>query len=116
MYFKKYADNDYEAVCDFLIELNARDTSHINWNWARFEWMYEHPEFNKDLIESIGLWIDDGNVVGAAIYAGASGNTDTAVEALIAGTLDASGEANCDHHDHEHGEGHSCGHGGCTTK
>ena len=68
MNFKKYADNDYEAVCDFLIELNARDTSHINWNWARFEWMYEHPEFNKDLIESIGLWLDDGNVVGAAIY------------------------------------------------
>jgi GNAT superfamily N-acetyltransferase len=68
MYFKKYTDNDYEAVCDFLIELNARDTSHINWNWARFEWMYEHPEFNKDLIESIGLWLDDGKVVGAAIY------------------------------------------------
>ena len=31
--------------------------------------------------------------------------------ALIAGTLNASGEANCNHHDHEHGEGHSCGHG-----
>ena len=25
MYFKKYTDIDYEAVCDFLIELNARD-------------------------------------------------------------------------------------------
>ena len=52
---------------------------------------------------------------GIKLYAGASGNTDAAVEALIAGTLDASGEANCDHHDHdhEHGEGHSCGHGGC---
>ena len=36
-----------------------------------------------------------------------------AVEALIAGTLEAIGEANCDHHDHEHGEGHSCGHGRC---
>ena len=46
MNFKKYTDNDYETVCDFLIELNACDTSHINWNWARFEWMYEHPEFN----------------------------------------------------------------------
>ena len=34
MNFKKYADNDYEAVCDFLIELNARDTSHINWSWT----------------------------------------------------------------------------------
>ncbi len=50
---------------------------------------------------------------GIKLYAGASGSTDAAVEALIAGTLDASDEANCDHHDHEHGEGHSCGHGGC---
>ena len=50
---------------------------------------------------------------GIKLYAGACGNTDAAVEALIAGTLEAIGEANCDHHDHEHGEGHSCGHGGC---
>ncbi|MBO4579142.1 MAG: DUF134 domain-containing protein [Clostridiales bacterium] len=48
---------------------------------------------------------------GLKLYAGASGSTDAAVEALIAGTLDASGEANCDHHEHE--EGHSCGHGNC---
>ena len=32
---------------------------------------------------------------------------------FISGTLAAVGEANCDHHDHEHNEGHSCGHGGC---
>ena len=50
---------------------------------------------------------------GIKLYAGASGNTDAAVEALIAGPLNASGEANCNHHDHEHGEGHSCGHGRC---
>lgn len=50
---------------------------------------------------------------GIKLYAGASGKTDAAVEALIAGTLNASGEANCNHHDHEHGEGHSCGHGRC---
>ena len=50
---------------------------------------------------------------GIKLYAGASGSTDAAVEALIAGTLDASGEANCDHHDHEEAHGHSCGHGRC---
>ena len=68
MHFKKYKDDDYEAVCNFLIELNAHDTSHINWNWARFEWMYEHPEFDKACIDAIGLWVDKGRVVGAAIY------------------------------------------------
>ncbi|MCR5755257.1 MAG: DUF134 domain-containing protein [Acetatifactor sp.] len=50
---------------------------------------------------------------GIAIYAGVNGSADDAVDALIAGTIDASSEANCDHHDHEHGEGHSCGHGSC---
>ena len=50
---------------------------------------------------------------GIRLFAGVSGSTDAAVDALIAGTLEASSEANCDHHDHEHGEGESCGHGGC---
>ncbi len=50
---------------------------------------------------------------GIQLYAGASGNTDDVVNEFISGTLAAVGEANCDHHDHEHGEGHSCGHGGC---
>ena len=53
---------------------------------------------------------------GIQLYAGASGNTDEVVNAFLAGTLAASGEANCSHHDEEHGEGHSChghGHGSC---
>ena len=35
--FKNYTKNDYEAVCDFLIELNCKNRHHINWNWGRFE-------------------------------------------------------------------------------
>ena len=66
--FRSYRDEDYEAVCDFLIELNQKDRTHINWNWARFEWMMEHPEFDKSASSSIGLWWSDGIVVGAAIY------------------------------------------------
>ena len=65
---RSYRDEDYEAVCDFLIELNQKDRTHINWNWARFEWMMEHPEFDKSLSSSIGLWWSEGKVVGAAIY------------------------------------------------
>ena len=68
MKFKHYCNNDYEAVCGFLIELNRENQNHINWNWARFEWMMEHPEFDKSLKESIGLWMDGEKVVGAAIY------------------------------------------------
>ena len=68
MKFKHYSNEDYEAVCGFLIELNRENQNHINWNWGRFEWMMEHPEFDKSLTESIGLWMDGEEVVGAAIY------------------------------------------------
>ena len=68
MEFRRYCPADYEAVCDFLIRLNKEERSCINWNWARFEWMYAHPEFDAGLISSIGLWQDKGRLVGAAIY------------------------------------------------
>lgn len=66
--FKHYTEYDYEAVCDFLIELNREKQHHINWNWGRFEWMMKHPEFDESLTGSIGLWTDGDQVVGAAIY------------------------------------------------
>ena len=65
---RAFRERDYEAVCRFLIELNREDRTHINWNWARFEWMYEHPEFDKSKIDAIGLWWEEDRVVGAAIY------------------------------------------------
>ena len=68
MEFRHYRDADYESVCDFLIELNRDSREHIHWNWARFEWMIEHPEFDKSLKGAIGLWRDGERVVGAAIY------------------------------------------------
>ena len=68
MEFRHFTENDYDALCRFLIALNEGDRSHINWNWARFEWMFEHPEFDRSLISSIGLWLERERVVGAAIY------------------------------------------------
>ncbi len=66
--FRRYSKDDHEAVCDFLIALNQIDKTHINWNWARFEWMMEHREFDKDSMNAIGLWTEKDAVVGAAIY------------------------------------------------
>ena len=68
MLFRTYQDRDYQAVCDFLIALNRTDRTHIHWNWARFEWMYEHPEFDAQSKYTFGLWWDGGRIVGAAIY------------------------------------------------
>ena len=62
MKFKNYSNEDYQAVCDFLIELNREKQNHINWNWARFEWMMKHPEFDKSPVESVGLWMDGERV------------------------------------------------------
>ena len=33
MEFRNYREEDYDAVCDFLIELNKNNKNHINWNW-----------------------------------------------------------------------------------
>ena len=66
--FKHYTEDDYEAVCDFLIELNRENQHQINGNWGRFEWMMKHPEFDESLMGSIGLWMDGEKVIGAAIY------------------------------------------------
>lgn len=66
--FKNYTPKDYDALCNFLIAINKDNEQHINWNWARFEWMYEHPEFDKSSMNTIGLWWDNNKIVGAAIY------------------------------------------------
>ena len=49
------------------------------------------------------------------VYAGVSGDADAAVAALLAGTLDFNPAPRCNHHDHHHGEGHSCGSHGCGS-
>lgn len=66
--FKNYKHKYYNLVINFLIELNKHDKLHINWNWARFEWMYYHPEFNKKNINKIGLWFESNKVVGLTVY------------------------------------------------
>ncbi len=63
-----FREEHYEAVCDFLIALTRESRRHIHWNWARFEWMYEHPEFDKSQTGAFGLWREDGRIVGAALY------------------------------------------------
>ncbi len=52
---------------------------------------------------------------GITLYGGVSGQAGQAVQELLAGSLQYSGEANCDHHGHGHGAqcgggGHTCGH------
>lgn len=68
MEFKKFEITDYKELVSFLIELNKSNKKHINWNWARLEWMIGHPDFDRSLINLIGLWLDNGHIVATAIY------------------------------------------------
>lgn len=68
MIFQAYKPELYQTVCDFLLSLNRLDKTHINWNWARFEWSMGHPYFQKESENKIGLWYENGRVVALAVY------------------------------------------------
>ncbi len=50
---------------------------------------------------------------GIKLYGGVKGSADEAVKSLMNGTLSFNPDVHCDHHNHEHGEGHTCGSHGC---
>lgn len=50
---------------------------------------------------------------GIRFYGGVRGSADAAVQALLDGTLGYDPEVHCDHHNHAHGAGHTCGEHGC---
>lgn len=52
---------------------------------------------------------------GIKLFGGVSGDADAAVEAFVAGNLSYNPDVRCNHHDHEHGEGHTCGDHGCGS-
>lgn len=47
------------------------------------------------------------------LYGGVTGSADAAAQALAEGRLTFDPNAHCDHHDHAHEEGHTCGDHGC---
>ena len=49
------------------------------------------------------------------LLGGVKGNADEAVKAYLNNTLIYNPNVKCDHHDHEHGEGHTCGEHGCGS-
>ena len=52
---------------------------------------------------------------GIMLHGGVSGDADDAVKALLEGTLAFNPNVQCNHHGHEHGEGHTCGNHGCGS-
>ena len=56
--------------------------------------------------------VEEGKVVHSE---GVSGDADEAVEAFINETLEYNPDVKCSHHEHSHGEGHTCGEHGCGS-
>ena len=52
---------------------------------------------------------------GIKLFGGVSGDADKAVEAFINETLEYNPNVKCSHHEHSHGEGHTCGEHGCGS-
>ena len=52
---------------------------------------------------------------GIKLFGGVSGDADKAVEAFINKTLEYNPDVKCSHHEHNHGEGHTCGTHGCGS-
>ena len=52
---------------------------------------------------------------GIKLYGGVSGNADAAVEAFLNNELAYNPNVQCNHHDHNHGEGHNCGEHSCGS-
>lgn len=54
---------DYFIVRDFLIDLGYSE-----FVYARWDWMITHSYLDKDSVGKIGLWEDDGKLVGVATF------------------------------------------------
>ena len=50
---------------------------------------------------------------GIRLFGGVSGDADSAVRALLDGSLAFNPDVKCNHHHHDHEEGHACGSHGC---
>ncbi|MDR2933636.1 MAG: GNAT family N-acetyltransferase [Oscillospiraceae bacterium] len=54
---------DYNAVRNFLLKLDSH-----NYSFGRWDWMITHSMLDETGLEKIGLWEEDGVVVGLATY------------------------------------------------
>ncbi len=52
---------------------------------------------------------------GIMFFGGVSGSADEAVINYLNDNLEFNPDVKCNHHDHEHGEGHTCGNHGCGS-
>ena len=65
---RQFCREDFEDVCEFLIRISNKTEQYINWNWARWQWMYFHPDFDESQEDKIKLWFANNQIIGIAVY------------------------------------------------
>ncbi len=63
---RSYVPGDFDRVSDFLVATYAPGGKYPNWLQPRWEYMHYHPMLNRAVLDRIGLWEDDGEVVALA--------------------------------------------------
>lgn len=60
---------DYLAVKAFLKRIYKDDFgSPQSWIWNRWEWMFSLPYLDETMLNRIGIWEDEGQIIGLATY------------------------------------------------
>jgi predicted N-acetyltransferase YhbS len=59
---------DFPAISDFLYSLFQPDNRDGNWIQPIWEYAYTHPMFDEESVSRIGIWEDNGTMVGAVLY------------------------------------------------
>ena len=57
---------DYSKVRNFLIRINRNKLITPDYTWGRWEWMTTHGGLDRAALSKIGLWEDNGEIVGLA--------------------------------------------------
>ena len=61
-------DGDYQIVCDFLKSRNANELKEPDFFWARFEWMFARASFDHCLLNKIGLWLLNDQIIALVTF------------------------------------------------
>ncbi len=59
---------EFHRVYDFLRRINEPFITEENFLWARWEWMFSLWCLDTKYLDRIGIWEDDGKIVGLATY------------------------------------------------
>jgi GNAT superfamily N-acetyltransferase len=66
--------DDYKKVREFLRELNRTRLEYPGFSWSRWEWMTTHSMLDRSAQNRIGIWEDNGRIVGLATYESCPGD------------------------------------------